>query len=125
MSPESIYVDAQAEEWRETPYVGVTFKKLLFERETGRSTVLVRFEPETRYGAHRHPEGEEYYVLEGSLEDGGRTWGAGSYVYHPPGSAHRPTSKEGCVLLIVLPKPIDVLDEKECRELMGHEGASE
>ena len=121
MSPDSIYVDAATGDWRETPYVGITWKKLLFEKETVRSTVLVRFRPNTRYGAHRHPEGEEYYVLEGSLQDGGRTWSAGSYVFHPPGSAHRPTSIEGCVLLIVLPTPIEVLDEKECRELMGHE----
>ncbi len=117
----SIYTDGTAEDWRETPYIGVTFKKLHFDKETGRSAVLVKFDPETRYGAHRHPAGEEYYVLEGTVEDGGRRWGPGSYVYHPPGSAHRPTSKEGCLLFVSLPRPVEVLDEKDCRELKGHE----
>ncbi len=118
---ESIYVSGRDEEWQETPYVGVVFKKLLFDKATRRSAVLVKFEPNTRYGAHRHPAGEEYYVLEGSLEDGGRTWGPGSYVYHPPGSAHRPTSKEGCILYISLPKPVEILQEDECRKLTGKE----
>ncbi len=117
----SIYVDPREEEWRETPYVGVTFKNLHQDRETRRSAVLVKFEPGTRYGAHRHPGGEEYLVLEGSLEDGGRTWGPGSYVCHPPGSAHRPTSKEGCILFISLPEPVELLREDECRRLTGKE----
>jgi len=117
----SIFVNEQDQEWRETPYVGVTFKKLHFDKETGHSAVLVKFGPDTRYGAHRHPQGEEYYVLEGSIEDGGKTWGPGSYVYHPAGSAHRPTSKEGCIVLITLPKPVELLREDECRKLTGKE----
>jgi len=119
MATESVYVDTAAGEWRETPYVGVSWMKLLFERETGRSAVLVRFEPGAVYDVHRHTGGEEYYVLEGSLEDGGRTYCAGTYVYHPPGSVHRPASKEGCVLFISLPKPVEPLDDDECREFLG------
>ncbi len=119
MTEKSIYVDATAEEWRELPEKGIYWKKLLFDGETGRSTVLVKFEPGAIYHPHSHPAGEEYYVLEGSLEDGGRTWSAGSYVYHPPGSRHRPMSAEGCVLFIVLPKPIEPLSDTECREFLG------
>ena len=111
MSTGSIYIDATKEEWRPTPYVGITWKKLLFEKETGRSAVLVKFAPGSVYGAHRHPEGEDYYVIEGSLEDGGRSWGAGSFVSHPPGSTHRPSSKEGCVVYISLPKQVEPLEE--------------
>ena len=84
----SLYVDTDALEWRGTPYAGVRWKKLAFDKESGRSAVILQFEPGAAYGTHRHPGGEEYLVLEGSLEDGGRTYGAGSYVYHPPGSAH-------------------------------------
>ncbi len=97
--------------WRESPYPGVRWKKLHYDPETGRSAVLLRFEPGASYGAHRHPEGEEYYVLEGSLEDGGRSYGAGTYVRHPAGSAHRPSSREGCLLLITLPRPIEILED--------------
>ena len=112
MDPRSIYVNAADEPWRETPYVGVSFKKLLFE-------LLWELPFFNQSGAHRHPAGEEYYVLEGSLEDGGRSWGEGSYVLHPPGSAHRPSSKDGCVVFISLPEPVEPLDEGECRKLSG------
>jgi hypothetical protein len=46
-------------------------------------------------------------VLSGTLEDGGRTYGKGTYVHHPPGSAHRPRSPEGCLLFVALPRPIE------------------
>ena len=104
---DSVYVDAAALPWRDTPCAGVRWKKLEFEAASGRSAVLLRFEPGAAYLPHRHPAGEEYLVLEGSLEDGGRTYGAGTYVHHPPGSAHRPSSRAGCLLFVTLPQPIE------------------
>ena len=107
MAAESLYVDAGGEPWRPTPHAGVEWKKLRHDRGTGLSTVLLRFEPGARTGRHRHPDGEQYFVLEGSLEDGGRTWGAGTYVHHPPGSVHAPRSEEGCLLFVTLPRAIE------------------
>lgn len=95
--------------WRESPHAGVQWKKLYFDRVSGESTVLLRFDAGADYAAHRHPAGEQYFVLEGALEDGGATYGAGSYVRHAPGSAHRPSSRNGCLLLVMLPKPIEEL----------------
>jgi anti-sigma factor ChrR (cupin superfamily) len=111
--PESLFVDSEALPWRDTPHEGVRWKKLAFDRETGRSAVLLRFEPGATYGAHAHPGGEEYWVLDGSLEDGGRTYGAGTYVRHPPGSVHRPASRAGCLLFVSLPRPIDPVEDPE------------
>jgi anti-sigma factor ChrR (cupin superfamily) len=96
--------------WRESPHPGVVWKKLSYDAETGRSAVLLRFDPGASYGAHRHPEGEEYLVLEGSLEDGGKTYGRGTYVKHAAGSVHRPSSKEGCLLFVSLPRPIEEIE---------------
>ena len=110
MSATSLYVDSASLSWRDSPYPGVRWKKLHFDAEGGRSAVLLRFEPGAAYGTHRHPEGEEYFVLEGSLEDGGRTYGAGTYVRHAPGSVHQPRSREGCLLFISLPRPIEDLE---------------
>jgi anti-sigma factor ChrR (cupin superfamily) len=96
-------------EWREfsdTP--GVSYKTLR-KAEAGGITLLLKFAPGARYHAHRHPGGEEYYVLEGSLNDLGRAWPAGSYIWHPPGSAHRPFSDSGCVVLVVLRQPVELL----------------
>jgi len=72
--------------------------------------VLLRFQPGARYGRHRHPSGEQYLVLQGRLQDGGRTWGPMSYVHHAPGSVHEPRSDEGCLLFVSLPAPIEDLD---------------
>ena len=110
MSAAGAVVDSMALPWRESPYVGVRWKKLFFDADSGRSAVLLRFEPGAAYGAHRHPAGEEYLVLEGSLEDGGRSYGKGTYVRHAPGSVHRPTSSEGCLLFVTLAEPIEDLD---------------
>ena len=97
--------------WRDFPDApGVRYKVLRHHPERRGITLLLRFEPGADYPAHRHPEGEEYYVLEGSLDDGGRTYGAHTYVYHPPGSVHRPVSPDGCVLLVLLPAHIEVVD---------------
>lgn len=106
----SLYVDSAAQPWRDTPYPGVRWKKLRFDETTGASAVLLEFEPGAAYGRHRHPGGEEYWVLEGSMEDGGNTYGPGTYVYHPPGSLHRPSSLEGCRLVVLLPRAIEELE---------------
>jgi anti-sigma factor ChrR (cupin superfamily) len=110
MSYPSRYVNSGDLPWRETPYSGVLWKKLYFEPESGHSAVLLKFEAGASYGAHLHPEGEEYLVLEGTLDDGGRTYGPGTYVHHPPGSVHAPTSEDGCLLFVRLPRPIEMVD---------------
>lgn len=108
---ESLYVDSHAEPWRPTPCEGVAWKKLRHDPRTGESAVLLRFEPGAAYAAHRHPAGEQYLVLEGELVDGGRRWGPGAYVHHPPGSAHAPRSEGGALVYVTLPAPIEVLGE--------------
>lgn len=110
MSATSRYVPSDELPWRDSPYDGVQWKKLRFDTASGESAVLLRFAPGASYGAHRHPAGEQYWVLRGSLEDGGRTYGAGTYVHHPAGSVHRPSSREGCVLLVTLPRPIEIVE---------------
>jgi len=106
----SLYVDSETLPWRPTPHPGVEWKKLRFEPESGASAVLLRFQAGAHYGRHSHPAGEEYLVLEGSLDEGGRRWGKGSYVCLPPGSTHRPSSQEGCLLFVRLPAPIAPCD---------------
>lgn len=110
MKPLILAALSEAVPWRDTPHAGVQWKKLFFDAATGESTVLLRFAPGASYGAHRHPAGEQYFVLEGSLEDAGATYGSGSYVRHAPASSHRPSSRAGCLLLVMLPRPIEPLD---------------
>ena len=89
---------------------GVRYKVLRHHEGRRGISLLLQFDPGAHYPAHRHPEGEEYYVLDGTLLDGGRLYGPHTYVYQPPGSVHRPSSPGGCVLLVVLPAHIEVVD---------------
>ena len=104
-------LDTQTIEWRsfaEAP--GVHYKVLRHHAARRGITLLLRFDPGAHYPAHRHPEGEEYYVLDGDLRDGAQTYGKDTYVYHPPGSVHAPASPHGCTLLITLPAHIERIE---------------
>ncbi len=105
----SEFVESAVLPWRQTPSPGVRWKKLRHDVSRGESAVLLEFQPGASYAAHRHPAGEQYWVLEGSLEEGENSYGAGTYVYHPPNSTHRPSSRAGCLLLVLLPEPIETL----------------
>lgn len=109
MNAESLYVDANALPWRDTPCPGVQWKKLHFDAASGASAVLLKFAPGASYDAHRHPAGEQYLVLEGELEDGGARWGPLTYVRHAPDSAHRPHAPAGALVFVTLPRPIETL----------------
>lgn len=104
---DTLAVDGNALPWRDTPHAGVSWKKLFFDPVSGHSAVLLRFLPGASYGAHRHPAGEEYLVLEGSVEDGAALAAEGTWVRHPAGSMHRPRSSEGCLLYVRLFAPIE------------------
>jgi anti-sigma factor ChrR (cupin superfamily) len=103
-------VDTASMQWRQFDDApGVQYKVLRHHSDRQGITLLLQFAAGASYPAHRHPAGEEYYVLEGSLDEAGVHYGVGSFVYHPPGSSHRPRSADGCTLLIHLPAHIERL----------------
>jgi anti-sigma factor ChrR (cupin superfamily) len=89
--------------WRTSPHEGVT-RKLLerFGGEVALATSIVRYAPRSSFSAHRHDMGEEFLVLSGTFSDEHGDYGAGAYVRNPPGSRHRPFSKEGCTIFVKL-----------------------
>jgi anti-sigma factor ChrR (cupin superfamily) len=110
--PPPIQILSHQLDWREFPdNPGVSYKTLRKHgTETGAGiTLLLKFQPGASYHAHRHPGGEEYFVLEGELDDLGKAWPAGSYIWHPPASGHRPSSRSGCVVLVMLPQAIELV----------------
>jgi anti-sigma factor ChrR (cupin superfamily) len=105
-------VDTAATAWRafdEAP--GVTYK-VLNKTDGGSLTLLLRFEPGAHYPTHTHPAGEEYFVLSGTLDDLGESFGAGSYICHPPASTHTPRSAAGCEVLIFLPAGVELREPR-------------
>jgi quercetin dioxygenase-like cupin family protein len=80
-------------------------------RPPARLTVLVRFEAGARFPAHRHPAGEEVFVIEGRVKIGTEHLQQGDYLYAGPDSVHALWTESGCTLLVMLPKPVEIVEE--------------
>jgi quercetin dioxygenase-like cupin family protein len=105
-------VMTNSNEWRPTKDgTGVSVKLLRGDRETGAVTVLLRFDPGARFPAHRHPAGEEVFVVEGTVRIGKDLLNRGDYLYTEPGGVHAVSSEGGGTLLVVLPKPVEILEK--------------
>ena len=99
-------------EWRPSKAApGVSFKTLRRDEGTGGITVLLRFEPGSRFPAHRHPAGEEVFVVEGQVKIGSERLQQGDYLYAAPDSVHAVWSDSGCTLLVMLPKPAEIVEK--------------
>ena len=89
--------------WQPSPMAGV--ERAMLDRvgdEVAVATTIVRYAPESYFDAHGHALGEEFIVLEGVFSDEHGDYPAGSYIRNPPGTAHTPHSKEGCVIFVKL-----------------------
>ncbi|SHF31764.1 anti-ECFsigma factor, ChrR [Microbulbifer donghaiensis] len=100
---ERVVVDTRSMQWQPSPMAGVERKPLARESaESGHATSIVRYAAGSRFAAHRHPGGEEIFVLEGVFSDESGDYPAGSYIRNPPGSSHAPYSQSGCTLFVKL-----------------------
>ena len=89
--------------WVPSPLPGV--QRRMLDRvggELARATSLVRYAPGARFNRHGHDGGEEILVLEGVFSDESGDHPAGTYLRNPPGSAHAPFSRAGCLLFVKL-----------------------
>ena len=103
-----VVVDTNSLEWAASPESGV--ERRMLDRdgdEVARATTIVRFAPGSRFAAHEHGAGEEFYVLEGVFSDEEGHYPAGTYVRNPIGSAHAPYTEQGCTLLVKLRQMTD------------------
>jgi anti-sigma factor ChrR (cupin superfamily) len=62
----------------------------------------VRYAADSQFSEHTHGGGEEFFVLSGTFCDETGEFPAGSYVRNPPGSQHKPFSREGCTIFVKL-----------------------
>lgn len=88
------------------PFAGTSIAVL--RDEDGERTVLVRMEAGARFPEHRHPGGEQLFVVEGDAAVGDRALSAGDFLYTAPGDSHAVTSRAGCLLFITVPRPIEI-----------------
>ena len=97
-------VDTTQMDWTPSPSGTVWRKRvhLVGPPESGQVTSVVRYEPDSNFPAHDHPQGEEILVLEGVFSDEHGDWPAGTYLLNPEGFRHSPFSKPGCILFVKL-----------------------
>ena len=97
-------MDTTGMDWQASPSPTVWRKRLdlVGGAESGRVTSVVRYDPDSAFPTHEHPEGEEIFVLEGIFSDEYGDYPAGSYLLNPEGFRHAPFSKDGCVIFVKL-----------------------
>lgn len=96
-------VTPDAYRWVPSPQAGV--ERVMLDRvgaEIARATSIVRYAPQSSFPAHQHPGGEEILVLAGTFSDETQDYPAGWYLRNPPGSSHRPSSREGATIFVKL-----------------------
>lgn len=91
---------------------GVWIKELRFDSESKRlQAKMLKFGPGAGFPTHIHPGGEELFVLEGTVRIGNDFLSAGDYLYTAPNNIHDAFSEEGCILLLIAPEQVIILDE--------------
>ncbi len=97
--------------WRPTPFPGVSFKTLHFDRETMMITSLLRMEPGSFYPKHHHEALEQCLVLEGDVRQDEVVMSAGDYSIFDAHRDHsRIATERGCVLLLISSAKDEILE---------------
>jgi anti-sigma factor ChrR (cupin superfamily) len=107
MNDVTLAARAAVRSWKPLTMPGVAIA--LLREYDGERTLLLRMDPGAQFPRHAHPGGEQLLVVSGDVEIAGRTLAADDYLYTAPGDVHAVTSRDGCVLFITVPSPIEVL----------------
>lgn len=99
-----VVIETAAMDWQASPSPTVWRKRLHLDgpTEAGRVTSIVRYDPDSSFPSHGHPDGEEIFVLDGVFSDEHGDYPAGTYLLNPEGFSHRPFSRQGCTLFVKL-----------------------
>ncbi|WP_017444538.1 cupin domain-containing protein [Gayadomonas joobiniege] len=98
-----VSINTNEQNWQSSPKNGVWRKLLAREfKEHGHATSIVKFAPGASFSLHKHPGGEEIFVLDGVFSDHTGDYKAGHYFRNPQGFHHAPFTKSGCLLLVKL-----------------------
>ena len=96
---EQLVIDTQQASWLPGQVEGLSVQPL--HEHNGVSTALVKWAPDTQFGRHVHPGGEEILVLEGVFNDEHGHYPAGSWIRNPRYSQHTPfTGEEGALIYV-------------------------
>lgn len=92
-----VVVNTKSGRWDTTHTPG--FWGMPLDEQIDGRVVLLRFDPQTRLGPHRHSAGEEFFVLSGSIDDERGSYREHWWVRQPRNSSHSVSTDAGCVML--------------------------
>lgn len=83
------------------PQPKLSWRPLVYDKEKGSGSFLMRIEPGGHTPAHEHTYLEQILVLEGDFidSDDGTRFGPGDFITYEPGSRHSSTTENGCLIL--------------------------
>lgn len=87
-------------QWQPRGRPGVWHKPLYRQGGYREWTALLRFDAGADTPYHEHPEGEEMYVIDGSVADDDGHYPAGTWLRSPPGTGHRLRSPDGATVYL-------------------------
>lgn len=85
---------------------GVDIFRLYGDGITGPTAALVRYRERGEVPMHEHKGYEHILILAGSQRDENGTFEAGTLVINPPGTRHKVSSDDGCIVLAIYEKPV-------------------
>ena len=88
---------------------GIAVKQLRCQSNGRPPSFLLRFDPGASYPEHRHPKGEEVFVLSGEVHFDSIHLREGDYLYTAPGQTHAVRSETGCEMLFLVPTEVEIL----------------
>jgi anti-sigma factor ChrR (cupin superfamily) len=88
---------------------GVEIARLYGGGADAASAALLRYGPRARVPRHVHHGYEHILVLSGSQRDEYGVYEAGSLIISEPGSAHAIASDDGCLVLAIWERPVEIL----------------
>ena len=85
------------------PISGMSWYKISYNQKTGIGSYILKMDPGAKSLPHKHKGFEEFYVIDGELEDAdGKVFKKGDFVTFEPGSTHNSFTKNGCLLIVFM-----------------------
>lgn len=89
---------------------GVEIAQLYGGSREAPSCALLRYAPGAKVPRHVHRGYEHILVLAGSQRDEHGSYGVGTMLVNGPGTTHRVSSEDGCVVLAIWERPVEMLE---------------
>ena len=86
------------------PVKGMSWCKISYDKKNGGfGTYILKMDPGAKTLPHIHQGFEEFYIIEGELEDAdGKVLKKGDFITFEPGTIHNSYTKNGCLLIVFM-----------------------